>query len=97
MTEPRRPSDFLRQIVRDVSASKARGPYARALDEVLAAPQRSHCQVMGFRNGLLTVEVDSAPLFAELSGFRKEELRLRMNEALQRAKVARLQFRLGGT
>jgi hypothetical protein len=52
---------------------------------------------MGFRDGKLTLEVSSAPLFAELSGFRREEIRKRINEASPNKQVANLQFRLGGT
>lgn len=96
MSEPRKAGDFLRQIVREVGQKRTRDAYAQALDDVLSPAQRPHCQVIGFRDGKLTLEVDSAPLFAELSGFRKEELRLRINERVA-AKVAQLQFRLGGT
>ncbi len=96
MSEPRKAGDFLRQIVREVGQKRSRDAYAQALDDVLSPAQRPHCQVLGFRDGKLTLEVDSAPLFAELSGFRKEELRLRINERVT-AKVAHLQFRLGGT
>jgi hypothetical protein len=53
--------------------------------------------VLGCRDGKLTIEVGSAPLFAELSGFRREDLRLRINELVKDRPVAQLQFRLGGT
>ena len=43
------------------------------------------------------VAVREAPLFAELSGFRREELRLAINALVQNQQVAQLQFRLGGT
>ncbi len=97
MSEPRKAGDFLKHIVREVGQQRTRDVYAQALDEILSSVQRPHCQVMGFRDGKLTLEVDSAPLFAELSGFRREEIRLRINERLQGRKVAQLQFRLGGT
>lgn len=97
VSEPRPAGDYLRQIVRDVGRSKARGAFATALDEVLDANQREHCQVVGFRDGKLTLEVDSAPLFAELTGFRREELRQRINELVPNQRIAQLQFRLGGT
>jgi Dna[CI] antecedent, DciA len=97
MTEPRKAGDFLRQIVREVGVKRTRDAYATALDQILPPTQRDHCQVMGFRDGKLTLEIDSAPLFAELSGFRRDEIRLRINEVVQGRKVARLQFRLGGT
>ena len=68
-----------------------------ALVESLGCEQAAHCHVVGFRNGRLVVEVDSAPLFAELSSFRREELRLAINERLPVPKVTQLTFRMGGT
>ena len=67
------------------------------LDRVLPTNQRELCQVVSFKNGKLLIEVESAPLYAELSGFRREDLRLRINDILTKNKVAQLGFRLGGT
>lgn len=75
----------------------ARSEFVVALDTVLPASQREHCQVVSFRNGKLLIEVDSSPLFAELSGFRREQMRLSINQLLNKPKVAQLVFRLGGT
>ncbi len=50
-----------------------------------------------FRQAKLVVEVDSSPLYAELSGFRREEIRTRMNELLTNKKIAQITFRMGGT
>lgn len=97
MSEPRPAGDFLGDIVRQVGRKKARSAFADALDQILSPLQREHCQVLGCRNGKLVVEVDSAPLFAELSGFRREEIRQRINELLPEQRVAQLTFRLGGT
>jgi hypothetical protein len=97
MSEPRKAADLLRQIVRETGQRRSRSAFASALDEVLAPMQREHCQVLGFRDGKLVLEVDSAPLFAELTGFRREEIRRRINELVPDRKVAQLQFRLGGT
>jgi hypothetical protein len=97
LSQPRHAGDLLKQIVRDLGRGRSRTAFADALDQILSAGQRPHCQVMGFRGGKLTLEVDSAPLFAELSGFRREEIRLRINELVPEQRVAQLQFRLGGT
>jgi hypothetical protein len=97
MSEPRKAGDFLAGIVKQIGRKRARDEFAQALDAVLPAAQRPHCEVMGFRDGKLTLEIDSAPLFAELSGFRREEIRTRINERLPGRQVAQLQFRLGGT
>ena len=101
MPEPRHAGGFLRQIVREASSARAHGVFAVALDRLLKPSQRPHCHVLGFRDGKLTLEVDSAPLFAELSAFAREDLRLGINQVLAERepdrRVARLQFRLGGT
>lgn len=97
VTEPRPAADFLRDILKQAGTGKARRAYAEALDQLLGERLAPHCQVVGCRAGKLVVEVDSAPLFAELSGFRREELRLRINQLLPAQPIAQLTFRLGGT
>jgi hypothetical protein len=97
VTEPRQAADFLRDILQQAGRSKARSGYNTALDEILSPAQRSHCHVLGCRAGKLVVEVDSAPLYAELSGFRRDEIRLAINQLLPQQPVAQLTFRLGGT
>ena len=97
MSEPRQAGDLLRQIMQQAGRERGRGAYAAALERILPEAQRVQCRVLGCRDGKLTIEVGSAPLFAELSGFRREDLRLRINELVQDRPVAQLQFRLGGT
>ena len=97
MAEPERASDLLRDILAQAGQGRKRTRFHKALDEVLSEAQRTHCQVVAFRGGKLTVEVDSSPLFAEFTGFRREELRLRMNDLLPEQPIAQLTFRLGGT
>lgn len=95
--EPRPVGDFLRDILRQAGTSKNRSAYNEALDQILTPTLRPHCQVVGCRAGKLVVEVDSAPLYAELSGFRREELRERINQLVPNQPIAQLTFRLGGT
>ncbi|MEO6595080.1 MAG: DciA family protein [Planctomycetota bacterium] len=97
VTEPQRAGDFLRDIMRQAGRSKTRSVYNEALDTILSSSHRPHCQIVGCRGGRLVVEVDSAPLFAELIGFRREEIRLRINQLLPEQPIAQLTFRLGGT
>ena len=97
MGDPRHAGEFLQQIVRQTGRQMGRSVFGVALDQVLDPAHRDHCQVVSFRSGKLLLEIDSAPLYAELSGFHREELRLRLNAILTAAKVAQLQFRLGGT
>jgi len=95
--EPRQAGDFLRDILQQAGRRKARSGYNSALDEILSPQQRPHCQVLGCRAGKLVVEVDSAPLYAELSSFRRDEIRLAINRILPEQPIAQLTFRLGGT
>ena len=83
--------------MQQVGRSKTRSAYADALDQILPPAQRPHCQIAGLRAGKLVLEVDSAPLFAELAGFRREEIRLAINQLLPQQPIAQLTFRLGGT
>ena len=97
MNEPQHAGEFLKGILKQAGVDKWRAAFENALDRIMSEAQRPHCQVMGFRNGKLTIEVDSAPLYSELSGFRREEIRLAINELVPTRQVAQLQFRLGGT
>lgn len=97
MAEPKPVGDFLRGILQQAGRSKSRSAYNEALDQILSQALRPHCQIIGCRAGKLVLEVDSAPLFAELSGFRREEIRLRINQLVPEQPIAQLQFRLGGT
>lgn len=97
MAEPKPVGDFLREILQQAGRSKSRSAYNEALDQILSPVLRPYCQIVGCRAGKLVVEVDSAPLFAELSGFRRDEIRLRINQLVPEQPIAQLQFRLGGT
>lgn len=97
VTEPKPAGDFLPDILRQAGRGRTRSAYAAALDELLPATLRPHCQIIGCRAGKLVIEVDSAPLYAELSGFRREELRLAINRLVPEQPIAQLTFRQGGT
>ena len=95
MPEPKRPADLLRGILRDARAAAARAPTARLLAEILEQTAAGHCRVASERGGRLLVDVDSAPLFAELQTFRREEIRRALNERLGGSRAfAELTFRL---
>ncbi|GAB4136132.1 MAG: hypothetical protein Fur0037_00470 [Planctomycetota bacterium] len=97
MSELKQCGEMFRQAVRDVGRRMGRRSFREALDRLLPEQQSRCCQVVSYRDGKLLVEVESGPLFAELSGFRREELRVSMNEILTGPKVAKLVFRMGGT
>ena len=89
--------ELLKGILAAVGSKASRADLAKALEQSLGPERAPHCRVLGFHRGRLTVEVDSAPLFAELFGFGTEELRTSMNQLLTKKKIAQIDFRLGGT
>lgn len=97
MTEPERVSDLLKSIIGDVKADSNRRDLTEALEEVLGPDLSSHCQVRGFRNGNMVIEVDSSPLYSELTNFRRDEIRDGVNRILTKKRVAQITFRMGGT
>ena len=97
MADPERVSDLLKGIIRDAKADSNRLDLVDALEQVLGPDQAPHCLVRGFRNSTLVVEVDSSPLYSELTNFRRDEIRDGMNYILTKKKVAQVTFRMGGT
>lgn len=93
MRDPKKPSDFLGRILRDAKTLATRSETQRALDEVLGEEMAAHCRIAGMSAGKLIVDVDSAPLYAELRGFRCEEIRLAMNERLDGRQLGHISFR----
>ena len=97
MNEPKRASDLLKGIMRDVRKVAGRSDLTAALLQAVGPTHAGRCRIAGFSSGKLVVEVDSAPLYAELSSFRREEIRQRMNQALNQEQIAQIVFRMGGT
>jgi hypothetical protein len=95
--EAKRPADFLGRILRDARSLATRCETEEALASVLGDEAAAHCRIAGMSAGRLVVEVSSAPLYAELRGFRGEEIRLAMNERLQGRKLGHIAFRPGGS
>jgi hypothetical protein len=94
MTAPQRAGDIAAAILHGLRDHAQLGPIRRALAEILPPEQEALCQVAGCRGGRVWIEVESAPLCAELRGFRREELRIALNQRLERTKIAELVFRL---
>lgn len=97
MMEPRSVSDLLGGILRDVGKKRHRVELQEALEAAVGPDAAPHCGVVGLRAGRLVVEVASAPLYAELSSFRADDVRRAINEHLGRPQVAAILFRMGGT
>ncbi len=97
MTAPRHVGDLLRSVLKEVGTKAGRSRVSAALEEAVGPTVTDHVRVAGFRSGKLVVEVDSSALLADLRGFRSEEIRLACNERLDKEKIARIEFRLGGT
>ncbi len=97
MSKPTLAADLVRGILAETGTKVRRLKMTRALERALGSRQAAHCQIMGYRGGRLVVEVDQAPLFAELSAFRIDEVRCAMNRELQTVKIAKIVLRMGGT
>lgn len=94
---PQRASDLLGSVLKSVQTKSSRAEFVRVLRQSLTPAEAEDCRVVNFRGGTLWIEVRSAPLFAELSSFRRESLRAEMNERLAQQKVAKIVFRVDGT
>ena len=97
VTHPRPASEILTAVLKEAGSQVERAKFATALRTVLGPEMANHCEILGFRGGRLTVEVDSSPLYAELSAFRTEEIRQAMNEHIDHQRIAQLVLRMGGT
>ncbi|MCC6782909.1 MAG: DUF721 domain-containing protein [Planctomycetes bacterium] len=97
MTAPKHVGDLLKHVLREAGTKASRSRIVIALEAAVGPNLAEHVRVAGFRSGKLVIEVDSSALLAELRGFRSEELRNACNERLDHEKVARIEFRLGGT
>ena len=97
MASEHRASDFLDGILKSARNIASRSDVVAAIERALGPETASHCRIVGERKGRLTVEVASAPLFAELEGFRKEEIRCAINDSLDTPRITELRFRLNGT
>jgi len=95
--EPKRAGELLKGILADARSNADRSSLNDALSKVIGPELSQYCEILSLRGAKLTVQVDSAPLYAELSGFRAEEIRLGMNRILAKQKIARIVFRMSGT
>ena len=69
----------------------ARRAWVSAAGQEVAA----HTRVRSLIDGVLWIDVDSAPLCHRLAAFEKEGLIAALKDALQRAHVTDIRFRLG--
>ena len=88
---------MVRGILKEAGTAARRSKMTRALEKALGPELAEQCRITGYRRGRLIVEVEQGPLFAELSGFRGDDIRRVMNEELDNEKIARIDFRMGGT
>ncbi len=94
--EPEHLSRILERVLMDAGFGRrdAVAGFVRAWREVVGAEIGNHTGIQGFRAGVLTVTVDSAPLCQELELFRKEELLGALRERVRDGYLQDLRFRL---
>jgi predicted nucleic acid-binding Zn ribbon protein len=89
--------EILPRVLRESGFTKSRrGSTLAELWERAAGPELGReTRPATLRQGVLTVEVRSAALLADLAGFRTEELLARFLDADPSGRVTGLRFRLG--
>ena len=97
MRGPKKPSDLLGKILKQARNVASLSDVTLALNKILGAELGRHCRVAGISAGRIVIEVDSAPLWAELQGFRREQLRRAMNKLMSSRKIAEIVFRMGAS
>jgi len=95
VVDPKKASELLGGILAHARDVAKHACTEQALSTILGESVASHCRVAGLSAGRLVIDVDSAPLFAELEGFRREEIRSELNERFE-GKFADIAFRLSG-
>ena len=93
---PEHVSRILERVLKDAGlAGKNSGAgLLEAWREVVGPETGRHTSIYGFRAGIVTVAVDSAPLCQELELFRKEELLNALRARYRDRYVQDLRFRL---
>jgi predicted nucleic acid-binding Zn ribbon protein len=89
--------DVLKKIMkrmRRVDRGKFSG-LQRSWNELVGEQIGERTRVAGFREGELTIEVESSVLMHELNSFMKHELLAALQQTDKGRDVARLRFRLG--
>jgi predicted nucleic acid-binding Zn ribbon protein len=89
--------DVLRKLMKRMRRMD-RGKFSglqRAWSEMVGEQISERTRVAGFRDGQLTIEVDSPVLMHELTSFMKQNLLTGMQQTEKGADVARIRFRLG--
>lgn len=89
-------TDLLTAILRGTPAEQRlkEGRIWLVWDEAVGDRIASHAQPAAFRNGVLTVHVDSAPWLQQLT-YLKKELLTKVNEALEEEQVKEIHLKTG--
>ena len=88
--------DLIRSVLKESGIGRDPGfrRVLRAWLEAAGAEIASHTKVTAFKKGVVTIEVDSAPLLHELAGYMKRDL-LTLLRSKADAPVTDLKFKLG--
>lgn len=96
MRRPASVTDLLGSILRGTPAELRlkEGRIWEVWDEAIGSKIAAHAQPVAFREGTLTVHVDSAPWLQQLT-YLKKDLIIKVNEALDEALVKELHLKSG--
>ena len=91
-----RVGDILKRVLREAGLDRPQRhmEIARAWRDVAGPAVAAETAVQGFRTGVLTILVNSAPLLSELTTYQKEELLAALRTRLAGTFVDELRFRL---
>ncbi|MEO0480027.1 MAG: DciA family protein [Planctomycetota bacterium] len=94
--KPLAAGDLLKDLVRDLDKAPRRQKVADALSECLEEEWVEQIEFLRLRNGVLSLEVQSAPLLAELRNFHMDDIRRACERVLEPERIHRVQLTLGG-
>jgi predicted nucleic acid-binding Zn ribbon protein len=89
---------LMREVLRRRGLSRRSFPAGldAAWAEAVGPARARATRIGGFRNGVLTIEVESAPLRCELETFYREDLLDRMRVLAPQSGIRRIAFRVWG-
>ena len=96
--DPRLAGDILREVRREIGIDPG-GVQQRIVavwPEVAGEEIAGHTRPGILRKGVLSVAVESAPLYYELTSFSGEDIRKKINEKLGSAIIHKINFHMNG-
>jgi predicted nucleic acid-binding Zn ribbon protein len=88
-------ADPIKKSIKGLERRHRFGDLDDAWQQAVGGDTARHCQIVGLKNGVIYVIVDSAACRQELSSFRKKEILAGLQKRKGMDKVYDIEFRLG--